>query len=168
MEYFPLGNVNSIFGELTILDKYADDVQRIDKLKLNSQSNEEFGEYRIQWQTAVNMMNKITDCCKRLWRGIVDSLKHFHDQNLVHLDIKGIVILCSYGCTFDGICINFPDYNILLRKTCEHKNIFICECDVPPFDVLIGDYDYCCETDATIKHPKSVGTEVFQTFSVSF
>ena len=64
--------------------------------------------------------------------------------------------------------INFPDYNILLRKTCEHKNIFICECDVPLFDVLIGDYDYCYETDATIKHPKNKGTEMFQTFSVSF
>ena len=64
--------------------------------------------------------------------------------------------------------INFSDYNIFLRKTCEHKNIFICECDVPPFDVLIGDYDYCYETDATIQHPKNKGTKIFQTFSVSF
>ena len=90
MEYFPLGNINAIFSELTTLDKYTDDIQQIDKLKLNSQSNEEFGNYRIEWQKAMNMRDKITDCCKRLWRGIIDSLKHFHNQKLVHLDIKGI------------------------------------------------------------------------------
>ena len=92
MEYFPLGNINSILWELTALDKYNDEIKRIDKLKDNAQSNEEFGEYRIQWQTARNMRDKITNCCKRLWHGIIDSLKHFHCQNLVHLDIKGMYV----------------------------------------------------------------------------
>ena len=59
------------------------------------------------------------------------------------------------------------DYNVLLRKTCEHKDKFICKCDHPPFDVLIGDFDYCHKTSAIISCPKNTGTEVFQTLSVS-
>lgn len=64
-------------------------------------------------------------------------------------------------------CMHSIDYNILLRKTCEHKDKLICECDSPPFDVLIGDFDYCHETNDMISHPKNIGTEAFQALSVS-
>lgn len=90
MEYFPLGNINSILPELKALDNYNDEIKAIDRLKKQSQSDEEFGKYRKPWQTAVKMRDKIVDTCKRLWDGIRDSIKCFHDQNLVHLDIKGI------------------------------------------------------------------------------
>ena len=89
MEYFPLGNITSILGELEALDECNNEIKRIDKLLEQSQSDEEFGKHRSLWQKATKKRNKIMDCCKRLWHGIIDSLKHFHDQHLVHLDIKG-------------------------------------------------------------------------------
>ena len=95
MEYFPLGNITSILWELEVLDNYNNEIKRIDKLKKQSQSDEEFGKHRIPWQRATELRDKIVDCCKRLWHGIIDSLKLFHNQNLVHLDIKG-----SYLTTF--------------------------------------------------------------------
>ena len=62
--------------------------------------------------------------------------------------------------------VHIIDYNILLRKTCEHKNTFICDCDSPPFNVLIGDFDYCHQVDTDVKSPERKGTKIFQALSV--
>jgi len=72
-----------------------------------------------------------------------------------------LVLTCG-----SSVRVHFIDYNILLRKTCEHKNIFICECDSPPFNVLIGDFDYCHLVDADVRNPERKGTELFQALSV--
>ena len=72
MEYFPLGNINSILWELKALDKCKDEIKEIDNCKMRSESNEEFGKYRESWQRAVKLRDKINDCCKHLWHGIID------------------------------------------------------------------------------------------------
>ena len=59
------------------------------------------------------------------------------------------------------------DHNFLLRKTCEHKELFMCECNTPSFDVLIGDFDYTQELGGYILQPKSVGTRGYKAPQVS-
>ena len=61
---------------------------------------------------------------------------------------------------------HFLEYNILLRKTCKHKDKLICECDSPPFNAIIGDFDYCHEADTDVYNPWSKGTKGYQAFSV--
>ena len=60
----------------------------------------------------------------------------------------------------------FLEYNILLRKTCEHKDKLICQCDSPPFNVIIGDFDYCHEVDTDVVNPSNKGTRGYQPFPV--
>ena len=55
----------------------------------------------------------------------------------------------------------------MLRKTCEHKEVFICECNEPSFDVLLGDFDYTQELGSPLLNPKSIGTRGFKVPHVS-
>ena len=59
------------------------------------------------------------------------------------------------------------DHNFLLRKTCDHKELFICDCTKPSFDVLIGDYDYAHELGDNLLNPKSIGTRDYKAPQVS-
>ena len=61
---------------------------------------------------------------------------------------------------------HFLEYNILLRKTCKHKDKLVCECDSPPFNAIIGDFDCYHEADTDVCNPWSKGTKGYQAFSV--
>ena len=89
MEYFPLGNISSVVSKLK---EDIDHIKTMKKLMRQTQTNEQFGEYRIPWKIAMDIEDKIPDCCRRLCLGIIDSLKCFHKQKLVHLDVKGILL----------------------------------------------------------------------------
>ena len=45
--------------------------------------------------------------------------------------------------------------------------MFICECNKPSFDVLLGDFDYTQELGSPILNPKSTGTQGFRVPHVS-
>ena len=60
------------------------------------------------------------------------------------------------------------DHNFLLRKTCDHKELFICDCSKPSFDVLIGDFDYSRECGDTMFIPKHIGTQNYRPPHVSY
>ena len=89
MEYFPLGAVGSQLHEFNELESCEKELKEIQNKMKESKGNSEFGEHRSKWQTAQNKQDKITNCCYRLVCSIIESLKLFHAQNLVHLDIKG-------------------------------------------------------------------------------
>jgi len=96
MEYFPLGNISSNLHELNVLDLYNKEIKEIENKMKTLKNDEEFGKCRIKWQTATGKRDKLIDCCKRLLFDIIESLKLFHAQNLVHLDIKGIYYVCWF------------------------------------------------------------------------
>lgn len=98
MEYFPLGNISSNLCELNALDSYNKEIEEIEDKMKTLKSDKEFGKCRTKWQTAMGKRDKLTNCCKRLLFGIIKSLELFHAQNLVHLDIKGIVAVRMYVC----------------------------------------------------------------------
>ena len=164
MEYFPLGAVGSRLHEFTKLGSYEEYIEEIqDKMK-QSKTDSEFGSHRTKWQTLQAKRDKLTNCCYCLVFSVIESLKHFHAENLVHLDIKGIYIISSL---WRGVHeYHYLAFNLLLRKTCEHKDRLICKCDSPPFNVLIGDFDYCHEVDTDVKNPSSKGTQGYQAISV--
>ena len=164
MEYFPLGAVGSRLREFNELESYERDIEEIqDKMK-QSKNDSEFGGHRTNWQTLQAIRDKLTNCCYCLVFSVIESLKHFHAENLVHLDIKGIYIILSL---WRGVHeYHYLAFNLLLRKTCEHKDRLICECDSPPFNVLIGDFDYCHAVDTDVKKPSSKGTQGYQAISV--
>ena len=89
MEYFPLGAVGSQLREFNELKSCEKELKEIQHKMKESKTNSEFGEHRSKWQTAQSKRDKITNCCYRLVCSIIESLKLFHAQNLVHLDIKG-------------------------------------------------------------------------------
>ena len=68
---------------------------------------------------------------------------------------------------YSTIILHQLDHNFLLRKTCEHKEVFICECNEPSFDVLLGDFDYAQEIGSLVLNPKSTGTRGFKVPHVS-
>ena len=89
MEYFPLGNIRCNLHELKAMDSYNKEIEEIEDIMKTTKSDEEFGRCRLKWQTATRNRDKLTDCCKRLLYGIIESLRYFHLHNLVHLDVKG-------------------------------------------------------------------------------
>ena len=91
MEYFPLGAVGSRLCELHELESCEKELKEIQNKMKELKTDKEFGEHRTEWQIAQNKRDKITNCCYRLVCSIIESLKLFHAQNLVHLDIKGML-----------------------------------------------------------------------------
>ena len=59
------------------------------------------------------------------------------------------------------------EQNFLVRKTCKHKEIFMCECKLPSFDVLLGDFDYTQKLGSPMLNPKSIGTRGYKAPQVS-
>ncbi|XP_065896963.1 uncharacterized protein [Dysidea avara] len=147
MEYFPMGNISSNLWEFRRLNNCNSEIKRLEAEMKKQTTKEDFGEYMISWQEAHALKDKTLDCCNRLLCGIYNSLYQFHIvHEMVHLDVK--------------------DYNFLLRKNCEHKDELICRCDLPPFDVLLGDFDYSRKIGARVLSPKNVGTVKFQALSM--
>ena len=48
--------------------------------------------------------------------------------------------------------------NFLIRKLCEHKDEFDCDCEHINFDVVLTDYDYVHKEGSEIKDPTHTGT----------
>jgi len=52
--------------------------------------------------------------------------------------------------------------NFLIRKTCSHTDIFVCDCDEIEFDVVLNDFDYALVEGTKIIHPQRTGTEAYR------
>ena len=48
--------------------------------------------------------------------------------------------------------------NFLIRKQCNHKDVFDCECNLINFDFVLMDYDYVHEEGTVIQDPTHTGT----------
>ena len=169
MEHFPLRDIRYNLREFSELESLEMEIEGIHNKMKESRTDSEFGVHRTKWQMAQRKQDKLKNCSYRLVYSIIESLKLFHEQNLVHLDIKGIAI-CIWYIQLAIIIVqyhHFLEYNILLRKTCKHKDKLICECDSPPFNVLIGDFDYCHEVETTVSSPDNKGTKGYRALSVS-
>ena len=70
-------------------------------------------------------------------------------------------------CVLKSYLLYYVDHNFLLRKTCKHKEVFMCDCNKPSFDVLLGDFDYTVEYGDCVPNPKHVGTKDYKAPQVS-
>ena len=96
MEHFPLRDISYSLYEFTELESLEMEIEGIYNKMKESRTDSEFGVHRAKWQAAQRKRDKLNNCCYRLVYSIIESLKLFHEQNLVHLDIKGITTCIWY------------------------------------------------------------------------
>ena len=61
---------------------------------------------------------------------------------------------CIRTCVFYVITAS----NFLIRKRCDHKDVFDCGCNFIDFDFVLVDYDYVHEEGTDIQDPRHTGT----------
>ena len=90
MEYFPLG---SITHNLKKFNKgLSEELEELewDMREKESGTDDEFGKFRHQWCALKRQQDKVTAWCQHIIRGVIETVRRLHDNNLIHLDIKGI------------------------------------------------------------------------------
>ena len=73
---------------------------------------------------------------------------------LICLNFFAGIMECIRTCVFYVITAS----NFVIRKRCDHKDIFDCDCDIIDFDVVLIDYDYVHEEGTDIQDPRHTGT----------
>jgi len=111
MEYFPLGSITTSLKQfqpdnkhecLHTLSQLSEEIQKIevDMMEKGDGTDDEFGKFRHQWCSLKRQKEKVAAWCQHIIRGVMETVKRLHQENLMHLDIKGMYtvgtsILCG-------------------------------------------------------------------------
>ena len=102
MEYFPLGSITDNLKKfqqcknregLKTLYQLSQEIEEMEceMRKKENGTDDEFGKFRHQWCALKRQKDKVGVWCQYIIRGVIEAVRRLHNENLTHLDIKGIM-----------------------------------------------------------------------------